>query len=238
MKDAIRSRIKIILNLYIKWACKEEYKKQSFIRFNERAVEYAFVFKNLMKIYPKSILDVGTGITALPHLMRTCGFIVTATDKTNNSWTSRIINRHYHIVNDDITATQLTEKFDFISCISVLEHIKNADKAIFSMVCLLKENGYLLLTFPYNEKSYISNVYELEGASYGRNFSYIAQSFSRNEIDKWTKERKLEIVDQEYWKFWDGDHWTVGSQIIPPQKVNSQDKHQLSCILFKLRNER
>lgn len=233
MIDAIKSKIKIIINIYLKWVCKKEYKKQSFDRFNERPVEYAFVFKNLLKIYPKSILDIGTGSTALPHLMRSCGFIVTATDKMNNYWASRTINRHYHIVYDDITETQLTEKFDLISCISVLEHIENADVAVSNMVRLLKKNGYLILTFPYNEKGYVKNVYELIGSSYGRDSEYITQAFSRKEINRWIIEKKIEIVDQEYWRFWDGDHWTVGNHMIPPKKVSSLNKHQLTCILFK-----
>lgn len=168
MRDVIKSKIKKVINFYLKWICNQEYKKQSFIRFNERPVEYAFVFKNLTKIYPKSILDVGTGTTALPHLIRNCGFIVTATDKVHDYWAPGIINRHYHIVDDDIIETQLTEKFDLISCVSVLEHIEKADAAISNMLCLLNKNSYLILTLPYNEKSYIRNVYELEGASYGK----------------------------------------------------------------------
>ena len=236
MRDAIKSKTKIIINFYLKWVCEQEYKKQSFSRFNERPVEYAFVFENLKKIYPKSILDIGTGTTALPHLMRKCGFLVTAIDKAYDYWAARTINRHYYIIDDDITKTQLTEKFDLISCISVLEHIERADAAISNMVNLLEKNGYLILTLPYNEKSYIRNVYELEGSSYGKNSPYITQSFSRNEVDKWIREEELEIVDQEYWRFWEGDHWTVGNQIIPPQKVSSQDKHQLTCILFRRRN--
>jgi 2-polyprenyl-3-methyl-5-hydroxy-6-metoxy-1,4-benzoquinol methylase len=187
----------------------------------------------LTKIYPKSILDVGTGTTALPHLIRGCGFVVTATDNVREYWAPETINRHYHIVDDDITKTKLNKKFDLISCVSVLEHIENADAAISNMIWMLNSKGYLILTMPYNEKNYIKNVYELEGASYGKNSTYIAQSFSRNEIDKWVREWKLEIVDQEYWKFWDGDYWTLGNQIIPPHKVSSQDKHQLTCILFR-----
>ena len=197
MIDTIKSKIKIIINIYLKWVCKQEYKKQFLDRFNERPVEYAFVFKSLLRIYPKCILDIGTGNTALPQLMRKCGFIVTATDKGNNSWKTRTINRHYHVIYDDITRTKLQKKFDLISCISVLEHIEKADVAIYNIISLLKENGHLILTFPYNERSYIKNVYELTGSSYGNDSAYITQAFSKREIDRWTKKNKLEIVDQD-----------------------------------------
>ena len=228
--------LKKILNIYPKWVCKQEYNKQSFNRVNERPVEYAFVFRCLAKIYPKCVLDVGTGTTSLPHLMRTCRFIVTATDNIHANWESGIINRHYHVIDDDITGTRLSKKFDLISCVSVLEHIDEADKAVSNMLRLLKNNGYLILTMPYNENTYINNVYDLDGSSYGRDCQYITQSFSRKEIDNWAQTWNLEILDQEYWNFWTGKYWTVGSQIIPPKKVKRNDNHQLSCILFKRRD--
>ena len=69
-----------------------------------------------------------------------------------------------------------------ITCISVIEHIHNFDDAIRNMFSLLKPKGYLLLTFPYNEESYVKNVYELPGSSYGQQASFITQlsSFSGN----------------------------------------------------------
>src|SRR5690554_5665673 len=128
-KDLARS----ILGYYTKFICKREYQKQKFKRFNERAVEFAFVFNVISKIYPKSILDVGTGTTALPHLMRNCGPLVTASDNIRDYWAKGILNRHYHIIDDDITKTQLKGKFDLITCISVLEHIEKYNDAVGNM---------------------------------------------------------------------------------------------------------
>jgi len=225
--------VKSLLNRYPQWVCKREFESQAFERFNERPVEFGFVFRKLGSIYPRKILDVGTGTTALPHLMRNCGFLVTAIDNIRDYWPSGMYNRHYHIIHDDITKTQISDRFDLITCISVLEHIKKPDDAIRNMLALLKPNGYLILTFPYTEACYVRNVYELPGSSYGQGAPYITQSFSRTEMDRWVVENHSTIIDQEYWQFWNGDHWTVGEQIIPPKSVTAEDKHQLTCVLIQ-----
>ena len=233
MLGFVKRALKNLLNQYPAMLCRREYESQAFIRFNERPIEYAFVFKILGEIYPRTILDVGTGTTALPHLMRNCGCLVTAIDNVHDYWPAGMLNRHYHVVDDDITKTRLSNTFDLITCISVLEHIKKPDDAIRNMFSLLKQSGHLIMTFPYNERSYVRNVYELSGSSYGKGEPYITQSYSRSELERWLWENHGEIVDQEYWQFWDKAHWTVGMQLIPPRRVTVDDKHQLTCILIQ-----
>ena len=225
--------VKNLFNHYAKWLCRREFESQVFTRFNERPIEFGFVFSKLGEVYPRTILDVGTGTTALPHLMRNCGFLVTATDNVHDYWPSGMLNRHFHIIDDDITETRLSETFDLITCISVLEHIQKPDDAVRNMFSLLKPNGCLILSFPYNEGSYVRNVYELPRSSYGQGAPFITQSYSRREIDRWVRENHATILDQEYWQFWEGDHWTVDKQVIPPKSVTANDKHQLTCILLR-----
>jgi 2-polyprenyl-3-methyl-5-hydroxy-6-metoxy-1,4-benzoquinol methylase len=227
-----RKKIKSVLDLYPKWICRREFESQAFTRFNERPIEFSFVFRNLGAIYPRTILDVGSGTTALPHLMRTCGFLVTAMDNVHDYWPSGMVNRHYHVIDDDITAPRLAATFDLITCISVLEHVEKPDDAVRSMFSLLNPGGHLILTCPYTERSYVRNVYELAGSSYGQGAPYITQSYSRRELQRWLKENSGTIVSQEYWQFWEGDHWTVGRQVLPPRIVTSDDKHQLTCVLI------
>jgi hypothetical protein len=105
------------------------------------------------------------------------------------------------------------------------------------MFSLLGPGGRLVLTFPYNERSYVRNVYELPGSSYGQDASYITQSYSRAELERWLEENRAEVVEQEFWRFWSGEHWTVGDQIIPPEKVGPEDAHQLSCVCLLRRPE-
>lgn len=228
-----KQRTKRLLNRYPEWICKQEFESQAFTRFNERPVEFRFVFQKIGEIYPRTVLDVGTGTTALPHLMRNCGCLVTAVDNVRDYWPSGMLNRHYHVIDDDITETRLTGDFDLITCVSVLEHIQKPDAAIRNMFSLLKPQGHLILTFPYNENSYIKNVYDLPGSSYGQDAPYITQSYSRSDIERWQEENRASVVDQEYWQYWKGDHWTVGEQVIPPQRVGAEEKHQLSCVLLK-----
>jgi len=235
MKVFIKNQIKKILNfLPPQLICRLEFRSQSFSKFNERPVEYGFVFTCLQSLYPQKILDVGTGITSLPHLMSNCGFHVTAIDNITDYWPVGMSNRHYYVINDDITNSKIIDKFDVVTCISVLEHIVNHKDAIKNMFNLLKPNGHLILTIPYSENHYVRNVYEMEGSNaYGKEIPFITQSFSKNELSDWLSIINGKIVKQEYWKFWSEDHWSVGNQLIPPIKVNAEEKHQLSCLLIQ-----
>ena len=196
-------------------------------------MEFGFVFRMMAQIYPLHVLDVGTGTTALPHLMRNCGCLVTAVDNVRDYWSFGMSNRHYHIIDDDITNTRLKGPFDMVTCISVLEHIEKHNDAMRNMFSLLKPKGHLVLTCPYTEKGYVRNVYELAGSSYGQGAPYITQSYSRNELNRWAEANKAAIVEQEFWQYWEGEHWTVGKQIIPPKKVSAADQHQLTCVLLQ-----
>lgn len=230
----LNSQAKVLLNLLpAKYICGVEFKRQKVTRFNERPVEYAFVFDQIARLYPQKVLDVGTGASSLPHLMRKCNCLVTAIDNIKDYWPSGMANRHYHVIDDDITNPNLNDMFDLITCISVLEHIGNPDLALMNMFALLNPGGHLVLTFPYNEKIYHGNVYDLPGSSYGQDAPYITQSYSRAELDKWVLDNNGVIVSQEYWQFWDGELWTVGNQIIPPVKATAEDPHQLSCVLIR-----
>lgn len=233
MLSLIKLTAKNVLNMYPDRVCKQEYESQNFTRFNERPIEFGYVFRKLGELYPREILDVGTGTTALPHMMSNCGFLVTATDNVRDYWSNGMHNRHYHVIDDDITKTRLTTKFDMVTCISTLEHIEAFDVAVRNMFSLLKTHGHLILTFPYSEHSYVRNVYALPGSSYGKDVPYVTHSYSRRQIDRWSKENNAIVVDQEYWQCWDGEYWTVGKQIIPPIRSSANEKHQLSCVLMR-----
>ena len=133
--------------------------------------------------------------------MRNYGSLVTAIDNIRDYWPSSMVNRHYYVINDDITKTQIDDKYDLITCISVLEHIETFDAAVANLFKLLSPSGHLILTFPYTEKEYIKNVYDLSGSSYGQDASYICSSYSRNELNCWLKKHNGEIIEQEYWQY-------------------------------------
>lgn len=218
--------------LYVQMVCAREYKSQVFSGANERPIELAFLFRQLVACWPKRILDVGTGMTSLPHLMRNCGFHVTATDNIKDYWPKGMVNRHYHVINDDITHSSLAATYDAITCISVLEHIQEHREAIKSMYRLLAPGGRLVLTCPYNEEQYVRNVYTLPASSVTESFPFITQSFSRKELKSWLEDVPFELLEQEYWQFFDGQFWTCGERIIPPRRVAVHERHQLTCLLL------
>jgi 2-polyprenyl-3-methyl-5-hydroxy-6-metoxy-1,4-benzoquinol methylase len=230
--SSLKALIHNMCMFYVRFICAKEYKKQACIGINERPIEFAFLFRHLVELWPKTILDVGTGMTALPHLMRNCGFMVTASDNIKDYWPAGMHNRHYHVINDDITKTQINQKFDVITCVSVLEHIHDHRSAMRSMYRLLNSGGRLILTCPYNEKKYNNNVYKLPESSVTEEYPFITQAFSREEVESWLSDSPFELIDQEFWKFFTGDYWTCGSRVMPPQKNGKKDLHQLSCLAF------
>lgn len=229
----IKSWLINISMFYVKRLCKQEYVNQKFISINERPIEFSFLFRVLVETWPEKILDVGTGMTALPHLMRNCGFHVTATDNIKDYWPQGMVNRHFHVLNDDITNSKLNDKFDVITCISVLEHIEKHKEAVKTMYNKLNSGGKLILTCPYNEKKYAPNVYDLAESPVNGEYSFITQAFSRNELNEWINETTFEIVEQEFWQFFDGEYWTCGNRVMPPKKVDVSDNHQLTCMVLQ-----
>ena len=107
LKKKVFKIYQLIGRIYLTPMLHLEWKKHLFYKnINERPIEYGFAFKWLSKTCPLEVLDVGTGTSALPHLLRNCGFHVTAIDKIEDYWTGDFFNRHYYIINDDITRTK------------------------------------------------------------------------------------------------------------------------------------
>lgn len=217
---------------YCRAITKSEYDAQSFRRINERPIEYRFAFEAVRVACPRTVLDVGSGESALPSLMRTCGPVVTAIDNVRDYWRAGMVNRHFHIKDEDATKG-ISGKFDLVTCISVLEHIPAHDAAVASMLEALNPGGYLALTFPYNEGQYIDNAYALPDAGYGRDAAYVAQIYSRRELDRWFGKPGVHIVQQEYWRVFSGRFWTVGETLKPALQTGQDELHQLTCLLIR-----
>ena len=206
--------------------CLSEYGSQRH-KPNERAVEYSFVFKSLNEVMPETVLDVGTGRTALPSLINTAGYMVSAIDADVG------FNRHWLIIKDDITniRTIRFRKFDFISCISVLEHIPEHEKAFDGMLDLLSKDGYICLTVPWNPDEFIDNIYDNAECNVLRNKGDLCHVFSNADLDKWLL--KCRLIDYEFWKIWGGKYWGYGYRRQPVEgKIT--DSH-LACLLLQCR---
>jgi 2-polyprenyl-3-methyl-5-hydroxy-6-metoxy-1,4-benzoquinol methylase len=187
----------------------------------------------LVRTGAKTVLDVGTGDTALPHLLRSCGCHVTAIDNVADFWPHGLINRHWCVLNDDIRKPKMKGPFDLVTCISVIEHIKDHLSAMKGMASLVAPNGYLVLTTPYSEQQGVPNVYAEQGAAYGQDATYICRSSSRKELTQWLDTTGTRIVIQEYWRCWTGPFWTQGERCLVPEQAAAEEAHQLTCLLLQ-----
>ncbi len=211
----------------------QDFKTPPFASYNERSVEYRFVFECMTHIKPKTILDVGTGLSALPSLMANCGARVTATDNVKDYWKKDLLNRHYLVLNDDITDTKLKGQFEMVTCISTLEHIEKYNQAVKNIFSLTAAGGHVVFTFPYNERKSVPNVYSLEGTSVKALPGHTTHAYSKKDLERWCVENDAKIIEQEYWQFFTGEYWTGGEMLPYPKKVSSDEKHQISCVLLQ-----
>ncbi len=218
---------------YVRRICRSEFEDQRFRRHNERPVEYRFALEVLGEHRPKTVLDVGTGTTAFPHLLRTCGFVVTAIDNVKDYWPAGMVNRHWTVLDVDITAPgRLGGPFDAITCISVLEHIREHETAVANMLRLLAPGGVLVLTCPYNDQQYHPDVYHHPEVWSPATVPYICQSFSRRELDRWL-DSGGELIRMELWKMWSGPVWRTGEPADWRRAASESEPHQLGCFAIR-----
>jgi len=219
---------------WIRRAMRIEAESQVFRRHNERAVEYSFVFREIARLCPKSLLDVGTGTTALPALIRSCGPVVTASDNVSDYWPAGMFTRHWHVTDDDIRGSRLPGGYEMVTCISVLEHIREHREAMREIFRLLAPGGYLVLTCPYSHEEFVENVYELPDArpEY-RNLPYICRSYSKVQLDEWLQDSGATIVEHEFWRIETGRVHALGDWLFPAERAEANDVHQLACLLLR-----
>lgn len=201
---------------------------------NERPVELSFLFEAVRELQPRRVLDVGTGLSPLPALLRNCGCEVNAVDNISDYWPNGMVNRHWQIINDDIRSPHVVRPgYDLVACISVIEHIEDPDAAFRSMVSLLSPGGHLVLTCPYNERRYVEDVYKLPGGDLGEPQPYRCASYNRPALERWLAGAPAQIVRQEYWSFWSGEVWRQGARLSSPTRTSADGPHQITCLLIR-----
>jgi 2-polyprenyl-3-methyl-5-hydroxy-6-metoxy-1,4-benzoquinol methylase len=232
----MKTLIKVISRIgdaYLRQRLEIECARQEFQGLNERATEFRFVFAQIAELAPTDVLDVGSGTTALPALIRSCGCRVEAIDNVRDYWPDGMINRHFHVADDDIRAPTIRGAYDLVTCVSVLEHIKEHSAAVRGMFSMVKPGGHLVITCPYSENRYHQNVYEAVGSTAVGSFPFTTQSFSRSELEHWLSENDASLVKQEFWRFYTGALWTVGQPIWPPEPAAADSPHQITCLLLR-----
>lgn len=234
----VRTVLHSLAKPFVRWYQRRELlavsASQHFRRTNERPVEYAFAFHQLNACQPRSVLDVGSGRSAFPALLRTCGFVVTATDNIRDYWPDGMLNRHWYVVDDDIAETRLEPaSFDAVTCISVLEHVSRPLEAIMGMQRVLKPGGALILTTPFGQVGH-SNVYTLPG-SYGARNPYPCRQSSMQDLNQWLA-TGFTLQEAEYWEcFLESQYWSCGALRRPPAR--STEPAHLGCFALVKRGE-
>jgi SAM-dependent methyltransferase len=221
---------------YIDKICRSEFEHQAFIVHNERSIEYRFALQALGETHPANVLDVGTGTTAWPGLLRDCGYVVTAIDNIRDYWPEGMVNRHWTVLNDDILNPKdvLSKNFDAITCISVLEHIEDHARAMQNMVHLLASGGVLILTTPYSHHHRHPNVYSHPQALYGKDSPYICRASSETELNQWVA-AGLTLETRELWRLFTGPVWATGERCAWQSVTLEDEPHQLGCFVFRKR---
>jgi SAM-dependent methyltransferase len=219
---------------YIETICSSEFQHQAFTVHNERSIEYRFALQVLGENHPKSVLDVGTGTTAWPHLLRNCGYVVTAIDNVRDYWPEGMVNRHWTVLDLDILdpKDKLAKDFEAITCISVLEHIEDHARAMQNMVRLLATGGVLILTTPYSHHHHHPNVYRHPEALYGQDAPYICRSSSEPELNQWLASG-LALERRELWRLFTGPVWATGQRCAWRVASLEDEPHQLGCFAFR-----
>jgi SAM-dependent methyltransferase len=204
-------------------------------RTNERPIEYGFVMEWLNALQPRMVLDVGTGESELPALMARCGFRVDAIDNVRDYWSRAMLNRHWPVEDVNIVRPPeafLRRQYDMVTCISVLEHIEDAEGAVRNMLAVVRQGGHLIMSFPYSDDPAYRhpNVYEVEG-SYGAGQQYKASQYSRPDLDRWLM--GSEAVGQRYFRAFTSRWWSVGDLVRPIERVRPDEPHQLTCLVVR-----
>jgi SAM-dependent methyltransferase len=215
---AVLKIIKKVARQYINRKTEREWhhsSRRDYSDLNERPIEYSFALRRLSNIAPKSVLDVGSGKSSWPHLLSTCGYSVAAIDNVKDFWVGDCWNRHWHITEDSILAPTLTQKFDVITCISVLEHIGEHQCAMQNMFSLLSPDGHIILTGPFRAKEYHPNVYDDPRCEY-YGARGLCQMYSHTELEDWTTKNEATLVTSEYYDLFAGEIWREGARLKPP----------------------
>jgi 2-polyprenyl-3-methyl-5-hydroxy-6-metoxy-1,4-benzoquinol methylase len=221
--------------MYIDKIVRSEADSQQFTYHNERPVEFSFALRAIAEHQPKpkSVCDIGTGTTAFPHLLRNCGMVVTAVDNVRDYWPAGMQNRHWPVLDVDVTNLNgfANRRFDAVTCISVLEHIKDQQKAVANMAGLLNAGGLLIITTPFSAYNPCENVYLRPDALYGKDLPYPCRSHSESELEGW-KSLGLNLLRSEYWKMFTGPVWATGQRTEWTKAEDTKQPHQLGCFAF------
>jgi ubiquinone/menaquinone biosynthesis C-methylase UbiE len=192
----------------------------------ERVVEYPWALKFLKYIKSgkkEKVLDIGPGpFYVFPQILQYMNYNVVIIDVGPNA---------DRIIKDDICKTNLlSNEFNAVFCINVIQLCYDHSLAIDNIHRILKNNGLAIITAGFSKikkdkfsRGYICNE---DGSKIDGCFTIYQQ-----EIDEWEKKfsKILEII---YWRVWEID-WYVGERLPFPIRCKIDDAQLIGIALQK-----
>ena len=191
-----------------------EYFAKEPLKPTDRYIEYPFVIRNLPKP-PAKVLDVGCSGSFFPLLLAGFGYEVCGVDVREYAIINKIEFNDFKFLKVDIRGNYFNDNyFDAVTAISTVEHIGlfgrygmdedlgGDKKAVAEMKRIVKQNGVILLTFPFGKakilkpytRVYDSNLVKLltDGLEIEKEEYYM-----QNNEDDWypCPRNKVEAVD-------------------------------------------
>ncbi len=121
----------------------------------------------LQSITPSNHLDIGCGNGKFIDIIQNSDLNIkslSAMDTNKNVVTLNDTFKNCSFFQSDILNSQIkNNEFDSVSCLDVLEHIKEIDKAIEEIKRILKPEGYLIVSGPVESVLYKSLRYLIKG---------------------------------------------------------------------------
>lgn len=216
MKVTVLEKIKLIFGVYSILNLLPTFKKKVSIFFRPidavRYIEFGYIRKFIRenRLSGMDILDLSSPYTLSYYLSKNNKVIKTDIDSKEKSFIKENKNLIFKL--EDATAISFTDNtFDFVYSISVIEHIYNGyTKAISEMIRVVKEGGYVYVTFPvasiYKEEWVKGEVYEMQHKEGGKTFfQYRFDESHTDDILKEIKKHDVTIVHKDiFWESRDG----------------------------------
>jgi len=141
------------------WGCNLEFDHERFEPAVHRQMQDYLQFIG-QHTQGKSLLDIGTGHGLLPHLARSRGYQVEATDLSKHVSETLPARIDFPIHHGIVEEIQFTHKYDVITMLHVLEHTPDPVSTLTRCRQLLNENGFVVVVVP-NYRSLDTRVKDL-----------------------------------------------------------------------------
>ncbi|MCK5684483.1 class I SAM-dependent methyltransferase [bacterium] len=132
--------------------------------FNKRL---HIALKYLKNITPSTHLDIGCGNGKFIETIQQSDLNIKSLSAMDTNQNVVALNDNFQNCNffqSDILNSKIeSNEFDSVSCLDVLEHIKEIDKALEEIKRILKPNGYLIVSGPVESIFYKSLRYLIKG---------------------------------------------------------------------------